>query len=122
MNMEGGGSGTPDTTLSLQEVLWALFNETLMNKGACLKTPVKCHQRQLCYCCCILFLRFYDLAVMLMCLALVGYRQRMWQHAMCVVAVTIQLCFGIVSCCAGSMVGQLCQCVVCSCGLQTAHV
>ena len=28
---------------------------------------------------------------MLLCLALVGYRQHMWQHAMCVVAVTIQL-------------------------------
>ena len=33
--------------------------------------------RQLCCCCCILVLRFYGWAVMLMCLEVVGYRQRM---------------------------------------------
>src|SRR4029434_629030 len=48
-----------------------------MNKGACLKTTVKCSQRQLCCCCCILLLRFYGWAVMLLCFALVGYRQHM---------------------------------------------
>ena len=35
-------------------------------------------KKKLCRCCCILLLRFYGWAVMLLCQALVGYRQHMW--------------------------------------------
>ena len=50
-------------------------------KGACSTTTVQCSRRQLCCCCCccccILLLRFYGWAAILLCLAVVGYRQRM---------------------------------------------
>src|SRR4029434_203677 len=93
-----------------------------MKEGACLKTPVKCSQRQLnwcwCWCCyyCILGLRFYDRAVMLLCLTLVSYRQPMLyceggpftdSFAVHVVAVSSQSCIVVVSCCALFMLEQL---------------
>ena len=87
--------------------------------SACLEIPVKCSQRQLCSC--ILLLRFHGWAVMLLRLALVGNRQYMLFceggplrilgttcdgccgccHWLC------QLCVVVVSCCSGSLVGQL---------------
>src|SRR4029434_10525889 len=55
MSMKGVALGRQTPLLSCLEVLWAQFNETLMKEVACLKSPVKCSQMQLC-CCCILLL------------------------------------------------------------------
>ena len=55
----------------------AIWNSGHTLCTAHLKTPVKCSRRQLCCCCCILLLSFCVWAVMLLCLAVVGYRQCM---------------------------------------------
>ena len=70
---------------------------------------------------------------MLLCLAVVDYRRCMlycegeplwtWmQHAAHVVAVTSQLCAVVVSCCSGSMVGQLFYCLGWIVGYEYLHV
>ena len=76
-------------------------------------------------------LRFYGWVVML-CLALVGYRQRMLycrrayrsrvKHVARAAAVTSQLCVTVLSCCSGSMVGLLVYCLGWAVGYEYLHV
>ena len=63
---------------------------------------------QLCPCCCIMLLRFYGLAVML-CLALVGYRQR----TLYCEGVTLQIARTTCSTCCGCLqpVVHCCCCI-----------
>src|SRR4029434_815768 len=73
MRMEGVSSGMPDTTVEPSGGGVGLI-QPKTDEGRCLLGNPNAHAFFVCCFCCILLLRFYSRAVMLLCLALVGYR------------------------------------------------